>query len=93
MQRLDYFSWYVNSYLHHREDYRQAIRRLDCPATFFIGEQSRLYPAEGQKIIAGSLPQSTAVLFKKSGHAPLLSEPLKFGREIGNFLKRSAKTA
>ncbi|MEG2359308.1 alpha/beta fold hydrolase [Acinetobacter sp.] len=93
MQRLDYFLSYVNSYLHHREDYRQAIRRLDCPATFFIGEQSRLYPAEGQKIIASSLPQSTAVLFKKSGHAPLLSEPLKFGREIGHFLQRSAKTA
>lgn len=93
MQRLDYFAWYVNSYLHHREDYRQAIRQLDCPATFFIGEQSRLYPAEGQKIIAGSAPQSTAVLFKKSGHAPLLSEPLKFSREIGRFLKRSQTSA
>lgn len=87
IQRLDYLAWYIHNYLHHQEDYRDTIRQLYKPTTFFIGEQSKLYPAEGQKIIASSLGHARTVLFKKSGHTPLLSEPFKFSREIGIFLK------
>src|SRR5690606_34860037 len=57
-QRLDYPDWYVNNYLHHQEAYRDAIPQLACPSTFFIGEQSKLYPAAGQKIIANSIKYS-----------------------------------
>ena len=88
MQRLDYLAWYVNNYLHHQEDYRDAIAQLACPSTFFIGEQSRLYPAAGQKIIANSVKNSKQIIFEKSGHTPLISEPIKFGREIAQFLKQ-----
>ena len=87
IQRLDYLAWYINNYLHHQEDYRMALSRFDQPATFFIGEQSKLYPAEGQKIIASQLNQAKTVLFEKSGHMPLVSEPFKFSKEIGVFLK------
>ncbi len=87
MQRLDYLAWYVNNYLHHNEDYREAIAQLSCPSTFFIGEESKLYPAAGQKIIANSVKNSKQIIFKKSGHTPLISEPIKFSREIGQFLK------
>lgn len=89
MQRLDYLAWYVNNYLHHNEDYRDAITQLACPSTFFIGEQSKLYPAAGQKIIANSVKNSKQIIFEKSGHTPLISEPIKFGREIAQFLKQS----
>ena len=87
IQRLDYLAWYINNYLHHQEDYRMALSRFDQPATFFIGEQSKLYPAEGQKIIASQLNHAKTVLFEKSGHMPLVSEPFKFSKEIGVFLK------
>lgn len=86
IQRLDYLAWYINNYLHHLEDYRDAICQLDKPTTFFIGEQSKLYPSDGQKVIANRLHNATAVIFKKSGHTPLLSEPFKFSKEIGKFL-------
>lgn len=89
MPRLDYLAWYINNYLHHQQDYREAIFKLNAPATFFIGEQSKLYPAIGQKMIANRLNNATAVIFKKSGHTPLLSEPLKFSKEIGRFLQCS----
>ncbi len=92
IQRLDYLAWYISNYLHHQEDYRTAIAQLDKPATFFIGEQSKLYPADGQKIIANSLNDATAVIFKKSGHTPLLSEPFKFSKEIGKFLQNCEET-
>ena len=87
MQRLDYLAWYINNYLHHDEDYRDAIAQLTCPSTFFIGEKSKLYPAAGQKMIAQSVKNSKQIIFEKSGHTPLISEPIKFGREIAQFLK------
>jgi pimeloyl-ACP methyl ester carboxylesterase len=86
IQRLDYLSWYIHNYLEHQEDYREALTQLTCPVTFFIGAESKLYPAEGQQQIANTIPQAQQVIFKKSGHTPLLSEPLKFASEIGRFL-------
>ncbi len=89
IQRLDYLAWYVNNYLHHNEDYRHAIAQLSCPSTFFIGEKSTLYPSTGQKIIANSVKNSTQIIFENSGHTPLITEPIKFAREIGLFLKNA----
>ncbi len=65
IQRLDYMAWYMQNYLDHQEDYRSALRQLDRPATFFIGEGSKLYPAQGQKLIASSVPHAKTVIFKK----------------------------
>jgi len=87
IQRLDYMAWYIQNYLDHQEDYRSALSQIDRPATFFIGEDSKFYPAQGQKLIASSVPHARMVIFKKSGHTPLLSEPLKFSQEITRFLK------
>jgi pimeloyl-ACP methyl ester carboxylesterase len=83
--RIDYMRWYIYNYLYHREDYREALAGLSCPVTLFSGAQSRLYPVEGQRLVAQSLPQTRQVIFTKSGHSPLLSEPLKFTRELGIF--------
>ena len=91
--RVDYMTWYINNYLYHREDYREALAQLSCPVTFFSGVQSKLYPFEGQRLIAESLPQAKQVLFRKSGHTPLLTEPLKFTRELGIFLKENSQSS
>ena len=88
-KRLDYTTWYINNYLYHQEDYREAIQKLQCPVTFLSGTQSKLYPVEGQTLIAQSIPHAKQVHFEKSGHTPLLSEPVKFGREITKFLKQT----
>lgn len=88
IQRLDYLHWYVKNYLNHQEDYRQALTQLDCPTTFFIGQNSTLYPETGQTIVAQSVKKSLPIYFKRSGHTPLLTEPKKFTQEIGNFLNR-----
>lgn len=87
IQRLDYLHWYVQNYLFHEGDYRNALTQLDCPTTFFIGKQSTLYPEAGQTMIAKSLKNAQPVYFKRSGHTPLLTEPKKFSQEIGKFLK------
>ncbi|KJV45008.1 peroxidase [Acinetobacter indicus] len=84
--RLDYMAWYIRNYLEHAEDYREALSQLNCPTVFFSGVQSVLYPVQGQTLIAQSVAQARQVLFEKSGHTPLLTEPLKFAREIKRFL-------
>ena len=88
-KRLDYFAWYLQNYLNHQEDYRDALKQLKCPVTFFSGVQSKLYNVEGQTLIADSIPQAKQVLFHKSGHTPLITEPIKFAREIAYFLKNA----
>ena len=88
--RVDYMAWYINNYLYHQEDYREALQKLQCPVTFLSGTQSRLYPVKGQTLIAQSIAHAKQVRFEKSGHTPLLSEPLKFAREISAFLKANA---
>lgn len=88
--RIDYMAWYINNYLHHQEDYREAIQQLNCPVTFFSGVQSKLYPIEGQNEIARSLRQAKQVRFEKSGHTPLITEPFKFAKEITRFLKEQS---
>ena len=87
-QRLDYLKWYLQNYFDHREDYRAALRTLNCPVTFFMGVKSLLYPIQGQELVANSLAQSKRVYFEKSGHGLMLTEPVKFSYEIGQFLKQ-----
>lgn len=83
-----YMSMYLNAYLNQRNDYRSVIASTDIPMTFFIGEQSQLYAAEGQRLIAQSAKQPTTVMFEKSGHTPLFNEPVKFVKELGRFLNQ-----
>ncbi|WP_313034333.1 alpha/beta hydrolase [Acinetobacter sp.] len=89
-KRVDYMTWYINNYLYHQEDYREALQKLQCPVTFFSGTQSKLYPVQGQTLIAQSIAHAKHVHFKKSGHTPLLTEPVKFAREMSVFLKANA---
>lgn len=88
IKRLDYLTWYIDNYLNHDEDYREVISKLNCPTTFFIGEKSTLYPAVGQIEISNSINHAENIIFKRSGHTPLVTEPVKFGREISAFLKK-----
>ncbi|MGR0304139.1 alpha/beta fold hydrolase [Acinetobacter beijerinckii] len=93
IQRLDYLLWYVENYLNHDEDYRQALSQLNCPTTFFIGCASSLYPEAGQTLIAQSLTNAKAIYFERSGHTPLITEPRKFSKEIGRFLAEQTTQA
>ncbi|QER39562.1 alpha/beta hydrolase [Acinetobacter suaedae] len=93
IQRLDYLLWYVENYLNHDEDYREAISQLECPTTFFIGRDSTLYPETGQTLIAESLTNAKTIYFDRSGHTPLITEPRKFTQEIGLFLSAHSSHA
>ena len=91
LQRLDYIVWYLKTYLEHDEDYRPAITQLDRPTEFIIGHQSTLYPYQGQVTIANQLEHAEIRMMNKSGHVPLMNEPLKFRRTLQRFLEKTEK--
>lgn len=89
-RNLDHLRWYLFSYIHHSEDYREALFSLKCPIHFFMGQRSLLYPIAGQRWIAAQCKQVTTVEFSRSGHAPMLTEALKFNRHLKEFLYQKA---
>lgn len=86
LQSIAYILWYLDSYLQHDEDYRDALAHLERPSTFIIGRKSELYDYRGQVEVAKKLKQHHIEVFKYSGHAPLLTQPLKFTKILGQFL-------
>lgn len=75
------------SYVGGGHDYRDDLRGCETPVTVFVGMNSPLYAPEGQMHIAELVRHGRIVRFGKSGHVPLLSEPFRFGRELGRFLR------
>lgn len=82
---------YLNAYLHGSHDYRASASALPVPATVITGALSPLYPAEGQAEFA-RLAGAEHVVLARSGHVPLMSQPLEFTRALGRFLKSDPAT-
>ncbi|MBK6756508.1 MAG: alpha/beta hydrolase [Moraxellaceae bacterium] len=78
---------YLQSYLN-SHDYRESLRQCQVPVTVMVGMRSPLYNPLGQIAIADYAPYCKVVPFEKSGHVPLLDEPIKFGVELGRFLRQ-----
>lgn len=87
LQRIDYILWYLHTYLTHDEDYRASLIALKRPAEFIIGQHSALYAAEGQLSVAQQIEHAKVHLMEKSGHAPLMNQPVKFSAALNQFLK------
>lgn len=87
MQR-EVLARYMAAYSGGGHDYRSSLGRDDVPVTLMIGMNSVLYAEAGQRLIAEKNTRSEVICFEHSGHVPLLSEPRKFLREFGRFLRQ-----
>ena len=84
-------NWWVymdvlRAYLHQDYDMRESIRDIQVPMTVMVGMHSRMYPADGQLFMHENAPNSKLVRFERSGHAPIVDEPMKFFRGLSTFL-------
>ncbi|MDP2226174.1 MAG: alpha/beta hydrolase [Moraxellaceae bacterium] len=86
LSRLDDARRYLAAYSAGGHDYRESLSRCSVPVTVMVGMRSPLYPPAGQMAMADYAPRARIVRFEKSGHVPLMDEPLRFTRELGNFL-------
>lgn len=67
-------------------DTRAALAAIKVPTTLMIGAQSRFFSTEGQLEIQRHVPHAKVVTFERSGHIPMLDQPLQFQREFARFL-------
>ena len=77
---------YLSAYIGGAHDYRQSLRDCHTPITVMVGMKSPLYAPAGQMAIADYARYVRIVPFHRSGHIPLMDEPIKFIRELGRFL-------
>jgi non-heme chloroperoxidase len=87
LTRLDDCRAYLRAYTVGSHDYRAALRHCPVPVTVMVGMKSPLYAPTGQMAIADYAPNARIVRFHRSGHVPLVDEPVKFVRELGRFLQ------
>ncbi len=70
------------------QDSRDLLRRIDHPTLIVHGAQSSLYGDDTAGYLVAALPDSRAVRFKDSGHAPHLEQPEKFNQVLRDFADR-----
>lgn len=67
-------------------DTRAELANIKVPTTLMIGAQSRFFSTEGQLEIQRHVPHAKVVTFERSGHIPMIDQPLQFQREFARFL-------
>ena len=78
----------MRSYYQQEYDFREGIRELQIPIWSFVGSQSRMYPPEGQLRLSQFVKGPVKVVhFKGCGHALPFESPLRFSRQLGEFLQ------
>jgi non-heme chloroperoxidase len=76
----------VRSYLEDDYDWRTTLPTLQVPMTVLIGNDSIMYPAEGQRAIRELVPHARVVDIPDCGHAIPFEAPRVFRRELARFL-------
>lgn len=80
---------YLTSYTRLGHDYLPKLAGDTTPITVLVGGKSPLYAAAGQRAIAATVANGKVVVLEKSGHVPLLDQPVAFARELRRFLRQS----
>lgn len=76
----------MRAYVEQDYDLREALASIHIPVTLMVGMRSEMYPPEGQLQMTSMLPNCRLVTFAGAGHAIPGSEPIKFARELRQFL-------
>ncbi len=79
----EFFSFLLNGDF----DARHRISTLKIPGLIMSGRLSHYFPWEGSEWMHQQWEQSEHVIFDRSGHGLMYSEPLKFRKAIGCFLQ------
>lgn len=69
-------------------DLRPLLSEIKKPALLIHGKDDSICPAAASEFIGTMLPQATLVLLDSAGHAPFMTQPDRFNREVSCFLRR-----
>lgn len=80
---------YLTGYTRLAHDYLPKLADCHTPVTVLIGKHSALYAEAGQRAVAETVPDGKVIVLRRSGHVPLIDQPLAFARELAHFLRQS----
>jgi len=67
-------------------DFRDELEKVDIPALIVWGRNDRIVPAADALEYANHLRHSETVIFRDTGHLPMLERPVRFNRLLEGFL-------
>lgn len=81
-------NWYtlyqhMRAYAEREYDFRSFLPELIVPTTVMAGRRSEMYPWVGQAQMADMIPSVRLVTLERSGHVPLIDQPLACIRTLG----------
>jgi pimeloyl-[acyl-carrier protein] methyl ester esterase len=68
-------------------DLRQRVDAIAAPTLILHGERDVLVRPGAAQWLERALPHARLVVFARCGHAPFLCEPVRFVREVADFLE------
>ncbi len=71
----------------HHTDLRPRIPHIRIPALGVFGERDIIVNPGQSRVLAGGVPHARVIMFKQSGHFPMLDEPDSFNEALLDFLK------
>jgi len=77
----------LKAYIEQDYDMREIIENLSAPMSLMVGLKSEMYPCGGQLRIADYHANCEIITLNKSGHTPLIDQPLRFLKELNHFAK------
>jgi pimeloyl-ACP methyl ester carboxylesterase len=54
------------------------LEEVRCPVLLVWGEQDRMVPSRGSRLVLDALPDTTYELIERCGHCPQIEEPDRF---------------
>jgi len=78
----------LKSYIDEGYDLRSAVSGSRIPIDILVGMKSDMYPATGQLRMADLSENCSVIAFTKSGHTPLIDQPIKLSKELLKFAAR-----
>lgn len=77
----------LDAYMQLPYDYRNTLEMVNIPTTLLIGGRSQLYAPKWQRRLVRMLPDATAQILPKSGHAVPMDAPFEFYKALKAFLQ------
>ncbi|PAV25942.1 pimeloyl-ACP methyl ester carboxylesterase [Tamilnaduibacter salinus] len=73
---------HMRAYAERDYDFRPFLSLVTVPTTVVAGRHSEMYPWEGQARMTDLMPRARLVTLEKSGHVPLIDQPLACMRTL-----------
>ena len=74
-------------------DYRDRLQQITCSVLAVWGEHDRLIPQDQADLLVKSVAKSRKVVIPGGSHAPYMSDPVAWHRELLGFLGEASSTA